>query len=478
MLNHKTPESIFPVAFGNEEETGMIDNVGFEYDEPYKLAGNLLKYVPTELLGYRDFLTNGFRLYAGGAADIGMETNIERATPECSTPQELVAYIRAGELLIQKVVENFVAIESATDDSTVKSRIHRRVVDSIGNRKGCHDNFGIYIDDPDSFLLDNKLSLTNHLATRSFVTGAGHVQRKKLRYAQKINGLSKIVGAGYTGTMMYIDRKGYDTTSRLEIRCNDINISDWATLIRIGSTALVLAISKTPLTSQLVDNYYQHPIELAKRHNLLHIYNDLTLDNSKIDFAAVDYQQKLAELALDKLQLYVDDLPMEYFEIAKELYHYCEDYKKVARRDETIELLADRADWAAKYMLLLKNIKDDNKYGVRRRLTDIKSQAVDLRYDYIGISARSGELQPSVYGIAYKLRDRGRFKKTVSQKQVLDAYQRAPVDTRAALRADLLKTREVTYCDWNIIEIKDGATIHLRDVRASEPEIVNVHEED
>lgn len=478
MLNHNTPESVFPVAFGNEEETGMIDNIGLEYDEPYKLAGNLLKYVPTELLGYKDFLTNGFKLYAGGAADSGAATNIERATPECSTPQELVTYIRAGELLIQKVVENFVAIESADDDSTIKSRIQRRVVDSTGNRKGCHDNFGIYIDDPDSFLLDNKLSLTNHLATRSFVTGAGHVQSKRLRYAQKINGLSDVVGYGYMGTMMRIEREGGDRTSRLEIRCNDVNISDWAALIRIGSTALVLAINKTPLASQLADDYYQHPIELAKRHNQLQIYNDFTLDNSKIDFSAVDYQQKIAALALDKLQLYVDDLPMEYFEIAKELYNYCEDYKKVARRDETIELLADRADWAAKYILLLKNVKEDNKYGIHRRLTDVKSQAVDLRYDYIGISARGGELQPSVYGLAYKLRNRGSFKKTVPLRRVLGAYQHAPIDTRAALRADLLKTREVTYCDWNIIEIKDGETIHLRDVRGSEPEIEQVSEED
>ena len=464
MFMYDNHEAVFPVAFGNEEETGLIDNIQSFYDEPYKLAEDLVKYVPPELIGYKDFLTNGFKLYAGGCADSSLATNIERATPECATPQELVTYIRASELLIKKVVENFVAVESGYDESTINSRIHRRVVDSAGNRKGCHDNFGIDVEEKDAFLLDSKLSLTNHLATRSFVTGAGHVKSKRLRYAQKINGLDRVTGYGYFGSMYHLRRELNDTTARLEIRCNDVNISDWATLVRIGSTALVLAINKTPLASELAEDFYESPINLAKHHNQLHVYNDLTLENRKIDYTAVDYQQRLAELSLDKLQLYIDELPMEYYEIARELYEYCEDYKKVARKEATIEILADRADWAAKFVLLIKNIKADEKYGINRKITDTTSHAVDLRYDYIGITAEDGELQPTKYGLGYKLRDKGIFRKTITKQNVLKAYKQAPTSTRAHLRSSLLQQNRVKYCDWNIVELENGEIIELYDV--------------
>ena len=157
------------------------------YDEPYQLAEGLEKYTPVELLGHKEFLTNGFKLYAGGCIKSELVTNIERATPECSTPQELVAYIRASELLIRNLVENYVAIESAYDDTTINARIQRRVVDGEGNRKGCHDNFGIQVadDNEEIFFQNSKLSITNHLATRSFVTGAGHIKNKQLRRSEE-----------------------------------------------------------------------------------------------------------------------------------------------------------------------------------------------------------------------------------------------------------------------------------------------------
>lgn len=465
MFKYDAHETVFPVAYGNEEETGMMDNLQSFYDEPYKLSEDLLQYIPNDLLGCKDFLTNGFKLYAGGSADSAMATNIERATPECATPQELVTYIRASELLIQKVVENFVTAESGYDESTINSRIHRRVVDSAGNRKGCHDNFGIYAKDHDSFLLDTKLSLTNHLATRSFVTGAGHVKSKELRYAQKINGLSGVVGYGYTGTMMRMDQENNDKTSRLEIRCNDINISDWATLIRIGSTALVLAINNTPLADQLKTDFSERPIDLAKRHNQLHLYKDLRIEKNKIDFSAVDYQQKIAELALDKLQLYIDELPLEYFEIAKELYEYCEDFKTVAEQKATIELLADRADWAAKFVILNRHVQEDEKYGIKRRVCDIEGQAIDLRYDYISVTGSNGELQPTIHGLGYKLRNRNFFKKTIPQNNVLKALKQAPTTTRAHLRANLLQQYEAEFCDWNVVTLNSGERVELYDVR-------------
>ena len=115
-------------------------------------------------------------------------------------------------------------------------------------------------------------------------------------------------------------------------------------------------------------------------------------------------------------------------------------------------------------------MKKDQNYGIARRINDVQSRALDLRYDYIGISATAGKLDPVKNGIAYKLRDKGFFRKTVPANKALVAYRNAPKNTRASVRAELLKNHNIQYCDWNVVEIDQGPTVHFRDVRKNEPD--------
>lgn len=469
------PDSIFPIAFGNELERGIVDNTKGYFDEPYGLAENLGQYVPTHLRATDDFLTNGARLYVGGAQE-GEEfynTNIETATAECASPLELVRHMRAADFLIQTVSENYAkSISSHGLDVTV--RRHHRVVDAQGNRKGLHDNFGLSREQLNILRAADKELLPElrwHLATRSFVTGALHVRGHKLHFAQKIGGLVSVGGYGYMGTMYRMDST--NGTPRVEVRCGDPNISDWASWVRIGSSALVLALMQTPLAQELKAPMLEDfsLIDRAKEMNSLRLDDDGELAVKKGDplYRAIDFQDRLADLSLDKLQLYVDELPIEYFQIANELKKYCDDVRKVMSGEAPTSLLADRADWAAKLQIIQGDIERTRQAGERRFLGDIRSQAMDLRYDHISVHASHGELQRPTVGFGFKKRAKGGFRKTVSEAEVQQAYRKPPSGTRAKLRADILQHYLVTECDWQELTVlnhgEDELKIRLHDVR-------------
>lgn len=469
------PDSIFPIAFGNELERGIVDNTKGYFDEPYGMAETLEQHVPTHLRATDNFLTNGACIYVGGAqeGEAFYTTNIETATAECSTPAELVRHMRAADFLIRQVGESY-AKEVSSHGLDVTVRMHHRVVDPRGNRKGCHDNFGLSKDQLDLLRASNKElfpELRWHLATRSFVTGAMQVRRNKLHFSQKVGGLQAISGYGYIGTMYRTELQ--NGSPRVEVRCSDPNISDWASWVRIGSSALVLSLMQTPLAAELKVPVFEDfsLIDRAKEMNSLRVDGDGELDVRKGDplHRAVDFQDRLADLSLDKLQLYVDELPLEYFQIAKELKEYCDDMRKVMAGEAPTSILADRADWAAKLQLIQADIEKSRANGERRSMGDFRSQAMDLKYDHYGIHAKGGELLRPTIGLGYKKRAKGGFRKQVSDTEVAQAYRKPPTGTRAALRAQILQHYPVTECDWQYVSVrrheKEDLKISLFDVR-------------
>ncbi|GAC1386547.1 MAG: Pup--protein ligase [Candidatus Saccharimonadales bacterium] len=439
---------IFPVAFGYEEETGMQDSLTGKMQEPGYFVTNFESFIPEDIRGSGEFLANGFRVYPEGASN-GEKTTLERATPECSTPRQLALYTRASELLLVGMTIRFLTEQSQATGDILEARIQRRVVDGHGSRKGAHDNFGMLKSSVEN-LLANRLapSFTYHLATRSFVTGAGHVRHNALQYAQKINGLIEVDGYGFQGGMYRITEA--EGTPRIEVRCNDVNISDWATHIRIGSAAMVLALNQTPLARQLNDHVPDiDRLEDAKRMNFIKLRNDGTITPTAAQVEAVDFQQRVAELLLNKLAAHVDYVPDEYVQLAHKLYIYCEDYRQVLAGNQTISLLAKRADWATKLLHVLNGIERDQQAGLSRTLNDKKSQASDMRYDNIQIKAAAGKLLKINFGTAYKLRNKNFFEDILPENEINEALATAPTTTRAHIRGKLVRKYHILSCDWN-----------------------------
>jgi len=454
MLQHESVESPLPLVMGNEEETGMIVKLDDQFDEPYEIAENLSSYIPSSFLGSHDeYLTNGFRIYVGGSEDFGRATNIERSTPECILPDDLNKYIRVGEMIMDQIVENYIKDASTETEDTVTVRLQRRVVDSYGNRKGCHDNFCIENDSEIGDSLEIVPHLKQFIATRNFITGAGYfTEDEGVFYSQKIGGLEEVNGYGYRGT---VGRVVQDIdTMRLEIRCNDINISDWATQIRLGGMGLMLALNELgeldrldSFTDYLSDYEY---IATTKNLNSMELSDDGNITMSKSQLRGLDYQQRVAELALKYISLYID-LPHNYRRIANEIYDYCDDMKKVIGGQADIKILADRADWAAKLTQIRDGIEADRDFGISRDFGDVKSRATDLRYDYKEISGRDGKITSRRIGNGLKLRERGNFRISQNEKLIHSIQATPPNNTRAKLRSLLLEDIKVKDCYWSSV---------------------------
>jgi len=474
MSKYLEQHQVFPVALGNEEESGVLVNVAGYLEEPCDLVENFSYYVPEEYVvlaqRYRVHLKNGGRVYPGYVAE-DLITNLERTTGECATPREVLIQDKGNQLVLEGTIKNYLQAV-AWPESETSARVQRRVVDSIGNRKASHDNYGIADDTPlkpTGSSAKTPRSIVEHLATRSFITGAGLVEPDGFSYAQKIGGLAGVTGYGYKGLLYR--RTDDEGTHRFEVRCSDINISDWAVLARVGGTALVLALNQTPLGKELDQKAsvtLTSILDKAKELNIMHLTPEGTLQLTPEQYAAVDFQQTIAEMAMAKLPLYIDELPPEYFEIAHEIYQYCEDYRKVASGEAGIELLADRADWAAKLTLILRGVEKDRSFGINRELNDITSRAKDLRYDFIGFSAVSGEVAKPEYGTGYRLRAKGQFRKTVAGSAIQKGLLTPSPFTRATARTQLLSDYNCSYADWQKVSVMtteyDQEDIILRDV--------------
>ena len=476
---------IFPVAYGNEEESGIMDDITGSFDEPYTLVANLRDYVPSEVQSTNTsivmFLRNGSKIYPGGIGNRSRATNLERATQECAQPSDLGLAIRAEELLLAKTAENYVKAESLNHEKRVTLRSQRRVVDSRGSRKACHDNFALERDAP--FVSDfwgkaeAPPDLLAYAASKGIIDGAGYVREYGLHFSQKVGGLSSLYNYGYMGSMFRFSSS--EGNPRIEVRHNDINISDWAIQVRVGGMALAIALSQTPLSSQLPRLAAEQAVRKTNAMNRLTLRDDGTIESNASLIRAINMQQATAELAMSRLCLYVDEVPEELLWAATERYRFCDDMRRVIAGDESIGLLSDRADWAGKLSLTLAGLQRDRAAGMTRSLTDMKSQFSDMRYDYKEFSAINGKLQKTKVGAGYKLRDKGQYRgRKYTDRQVNEAYRHPIPGTRAAIRGQLLERYHVTVCDWTGVLIRDdeqGYEFDLDEVTQTELSDLDKH---
>ena len=81
------------------------------------------------------FLANGARLYL----DVG--SHPEYATPECDSVYQVICHDRAGERILERLVDN--AEERLAEEGITGSTIYlfKNNTDSAGNSYGCHENY-------------------------------------------------------------------------------------------------------------------------------------------------------------------------------------------------------------------------------------------------------------------------------------------------------------------------------------------------
>ena len=187
-------------------------------------------------------LTNGARYYVDHA-------HPEISTPECLTALEVVRYDRAAEEIIR---ESMAAAAGHLPDGA-EILCHKNNSDGKGNSYGCHENYLLARAVPFGRIVSQ---VTPHFVTRQIVIGAGKVGCElpgmsaddvPFQISQRADFFEEEVGLETTLKRPIVntrDEPHCDASKyrRLHVIVGDANMSEVATYLKVGTTAIVLAM--------------------------------------------------------------------------------------------------------------------------------------------------------------------------------------------------------------------------------------------
>jgi Pup amidohydrolase len=222
------------VGWDFEDEHPGHDARGFAVDDL------LAPDIETNLVN--SVLTNGARYYVDHA-------HPEISTPECLTALEVVRYDRAAEEIIR---ESMAAAASHLPDGA-EILCHKNNSDGKGNSYGCHENYLLARAVPFGRIVSQ---VTPHFVTRQIVIGAGKVGCElsgmstddvPFQISQRADFFEEEVGLETTLKRPIVntrDEPHCDASKyrRLHVIVGDANMSEVATYLKVGATAIVLAM--------------------------------------------------------------------------------------------------------------------------------------------------------------------------------------------------------------------------------------------
>jgi Pup amidohydrolase len=391
-------------------------------------------------------LTNGARYYVDHA-------HPELSTPECADPRTVVVYDRAGERILQRSME---AARSLLDDGQ-EIVVYKNNSDRKGNSYGCHENY----------LMDRQVpfgrivaGVMPHFISRQIYTGAGKVGTEAagltsadvpFQISQRADFFEEEVGLETTLKRPIVNTRDEPHADaqkyrRLHVIVGDANMSEVATFLKVGTTALVL--------SMIEDDWLQRDLVPAQPVTALRqISYDLGL-RRPIELADGSYLTAL-------------DMQWEYFDRARK---YAEEHgldcvggddvgAAVLQRWEDVlsgletdpASVAAQVDWVAKHRLI-------SAYGERHELTwdDARLAAMDLQYH---------DLRPTK-----SLAERVGLERISTDDEVERAVDEPPTDTRAYFRGSCLRRwpESIVAANWDSIVFDVGGD-PLRRVPMMEP---------
>ena len=353
-------------------------------------------------------LSDGARLYVDHA-------HPEFSSPEVTNPLDGVLFDKAGE----RVMEAAAALAAALPGSK-PIQMYKNNVDGKGASYGTHENYLCRRDTPFPALISG---LTPFFSSRQVFAGAGRVgigpsgQTEGFQLGQRSDYIEVEVGLETTLKRGIINTRDEphadaDKHRRLHVIVGDANLAEISTYLKLGTTALVLAMIESgwPLP----------PVELAHPVAAVHqISHDPTLEitvplTDGRQLTGLDIQRAYAEAAAE----YVADT---YGQDADE-----QTRDVIGRWISVLDRLAvdpmqlaDELDWPAKLRVLEGFRGRDGLSWGAHRLALVDLQYADVRMDK---------------GLYNRLVSRGSMKRLVQEDAVRAAMTTPPEDTRAYFR--------------------------------------------
>jgi Pup amidohydrolase len=222
---------------------------------------------------------------------------------------------------------------------------------------------------------------------------------------------------------------------RLHVICGDANMSEYATALKVGATALVLELLESGWAANLI---VVDPVATAQR---------ISRDPDGKWLVETD---RGVMTAIEVQRSYLDAAAQQFAGRDAETDWVLREWETVLHLLETDpDALGDRLDWVAKRQMLSLFAEAE---GVS--LDDPAMIALDLAYH---------DVDPAE-GLYYALVEQGRMQTLVSPEAVEHAMHNPPRDTRAAIRALCVQryASQVESINWERIVLRnDDQTVRL-----------------
>ncbi|MFN8168820.1 MAG: Pup--protein ligase [Candidatus Nanopelagicales bacterium] len=427
--------------FGIETEYGVTCTFrGQRRLSPDEVARYLFRRVVSWGRSSNVFLRNGSRLYL----DVG--SHPEYATAECDDVRELVAHDKAGERILEGLL---VDAEKRLQEEGIAGDVYlfKNNTDSAGNSYGCHENYLVGRHGEFSRLAD---TLIPFFVSRQIIAGAGKVLQTPRGavycVSQRAEHIWEGVSSATTRSRPIINTRDEphadaERYRRLHVIVGDSNMSETTTMLKVGTTDLVLRMLEHGTV--LRDMSLENPIRAIRE-----ISHDPTgrktvrLANGR-ELSALQIQTEFLERATDFAQRrgLLDD-PTGLHARVIDLW------TRTVNAVDTGDLssVEREIDWVIKLRLL-------ERYMAKHDLALSSPRIAQLDLAYHDITRSRG--------LFYLLQARGAVARATSDIEIFQAKSVPPQGTRAKLRGDFIKRaqerrRDFTV-DWVHLKLNDQA---------------------
>ena len=406
-------------------ENPLLDARGFE------VSGERERPSQQDNRAINKVLANGGRLYVDGA-------HPEYSTPETSNARDLVLFEKAGERIFDRCLE-------AANGKLPPSQqlvIYKNNTDNKGNSYGYHENYLVSRRVPFEKLVE---SLTTFLVSRIIFCGAGKVGAENgtdpcdYQISQRADFFETLIGLDTMAKRPIINTRDEphadeEKYRRLHVIVGDSNMSEVTTYLKVGTTAIVLAMVEDGFIRK--DLALEDPVRAIKE-----ISHDTTcrrkvrLKRGK-EFSAIELQREYLDLAL------------EYYataEVSPQVSDLLERWQGVLDRlSEDPMACARELDWVIKKELIASYMAKKGIGFDDQRISMLDLQYHDIRRDR---------------GLYNALCRQGHVERLFTDAGIDDATVIPPQTTRAKIRSDFIRfanERNKSYdVGWSYLKLND-----------------------
>jgi proteasome accessory factor A len=423
--------------FGIENEYGVTCTFrGQRRLSPDEVARYLFRRVVSWGRSSNVFLRNGARLYL----DVG--SHPEYATPECDDAVDLVTHDKAGERILEGLL---VDAERRLREEGIAGDIYlfKNNTDSAGNSYGCHENYLVGRHGEFTRLAD---VLIPFLVSRQIIAGAGKVLQTPRGavycVSQRAEHIWEGVSSATTRSRPIINTRDEphadaERFRRLHVIVGDSNMNEVTTLLKVGTTDLVLRMIEAGVVMR--DLTLENPIRAIRE-----ISHDLTgrrkvkLVNGR-EASALEIQKEYYGKAVDFIARRGSDAT-----VARVLDLWGRTLQAVDTGD--LSLVDREVDWVTKYQLI-------ERYRAKHDLPLSSARVAQLDLAYHDVHRGRG--------LYYLLEKKGAVERATTDLAVFEAKSVPPQTTRARLRGEFIrqaqeKRRDFTV-DWVHLKLNDQA---------------------